>query len=362
MEMAGVILVFNAGSSTLKFGLFDAQTLESRDGGLLENISMEPFASLKNIQAIGHRVVHGGDRFRMPTLINDQVLAEIERLSPLSPLHNPPALRVIEAARRTWPEIPHVAVFDTAFFAALPEHRIVYPLPYEWYADWGIRRFGFHGISHAYAAKRAADLLKRRSSELGVIICHLGNGCSATAVQNGKPVATSMGFTPMEGLVMGTRSGSVDPGILFYVMKNKGLTPDALEETLQRRSGLLGVSGISSDLRDIEKAAEKGEARAQLAIQIFSDRVRSTIGSLAVLMDRLDAVVFTAGIGEHSALIRETICQGLSCLGVTLDTSRNAAAKQDTDVSASKSTVRVLVIQAQEEQQIAREVQKLLKA
>jgi len=364
------ILVFNAGSSTLKFGVFDEQTLECRASGAVEEMPTDrvfehllqnhSLSSLKEITAVGHRVVHGGDRFRTPTLISRDVVTQIERLSPLCPLHNPPALRMLESARRALPGIAQVAVFDTAFFATLPAHRTIYPLPYEWNAEWGIRRFGFHGISHAYCAERAAEMLGRSPSSFGVIVCHLGSGCSAAAVQNGKPVATTMGFTPLEGLMMATRSGSIDPGIIFYLMREKGLTVDELEDALHHRSGLLGVSGVSGDVREVVKAAKDNDTRSQLALALYADSVRSAIGALAVHMDRLDAIVFTAGVGENSARIREDIGGGLRSLGVVLDPDKNASAQPDADIAAPNSSARLLVIHTREEEMIARAVQKEL--
>lgn len=366
-----MILVFNAGSSTLKYGVFDERTLEARASGTLEEMPSDlvlkhllqnrSLNSLAEIKAVGHRVVHGGERLRAPTVITGDVLREIERLSPLCPLHNPPALRMIASVRRALPGIAQVAVFDTAFFAALPTHRTVYPVPYQWHAEWGIRRFGFHGISHAYCAERAAEMLGRSSAGFGVIVCHLGSGCSAAAVQNGRPVATSMGFTPLEGLMMATRSGSIDPGILLYLMKQKGLTADELEDALYHRSGLLGVSGISGDVREVAKAAERNDARSELALALYADGVRSEIGALAVFLDRLDAIVFTAGVGENSARIREAIGGGLRSLGVVLDPLKNASARSDVDIAAPNSNARLLVIHTREEQMIALAVQKICK-
>ena len=367
-----MILVFNAGSSTLKFGVFDERTLEARASGTLEEMPSDrvlehllqshSLGSLKEIKAVGHRVVHGGERFRAPTLIGRDVMAEIERLSPLCPQHNPPALRMIESVWRELPEIPQIAVFDTAFFAALPPQRAVYPVPYEWHTEWGIRRFGFHGISHAYCAERAAEMLGRSSTGFGVIVCHLGSGCSAAAIQNGRPVATTMGFTPLEGLMMATRSGSIDPGILFYLMKERGLTANELEDALYHRSGLLGVSGISGDVREVAEAAERNDARAELALALYADGVRSAVGSLAVFLDRLDAIVFTAGVGENSARIREAVGGGLRSLGVVLDPVKNASARPDVDIAAPSSSARLFVIHTREERMIARAVHEELRA
>ena len=262
-----------------------------------------------NIAAVGHRVVHGGAVFHSSVRIDAGVKKSLAELSELAPLHNPPALAAMEAAEAALPGVPQVAVFDTAFFARLPPQAFVYPLPYEWYTDWGIRRFGFHGISHAYCATRTAEMLGRDPASLRIITCHLGNGCSATAIRGGNAIATTMGFTPLEGLMMGTRSGSVDPGILVHVLSHKGVSPEKLDHILNHGSGLLGVSGVSSDLREVTKAADAGHERARLALAIFADRVRQTI-ALAVTLGGVDALVFTAGIGEHSVSLRAAACEG----------------------------------------------------
>ncbi len=388
------ILVINAGSSSLKFGLFDAEARDALATGLIDwtgdpknaELAIRPrdgaevrsrvdvahhraavaqavtrLAALDiaregpspDITLVGHRVVHGGARFRQSVRIDASVKAGIAELAELAPLHNPSALEAIEAAEQALPTATHVAVFDTAFFADLPPRAFVYPLPYAWYTDWGVRRFGFHGISHAYCAGRAAELLGRPSGR--VVICHLGNGCSATAVRDGKAVATTMGFTPLEGLMMGTRSGSVDPGILIYVQRRRGLSVDQTDQALNHESGLLGVSGVSSDYRQVETAAQAGQERARLALEIFADRVRATIGALAVGLGGVDALVFTAGIGEHSAGLREAACQGLQCLGLRLDPQRNATCRPDADIAMPDSSGRILVVQTREELMIARE-------
>jgi acetate kinase len=362
------ILAFNAGSSTLKHALFDdAASREIASGAI--DVSPEAgghraaaartFSSLQEtgasagIRAVGHRVVHGGDLFRGSVRIDETVSEGLARLSELAPLHNPPALAVIEAAREALPAAPQVAVFDTAFYADLPARARVYPLPWEWHAEWGVRRFGFHGISHSYCAGRAAELLGSVPRRL--VTCHLGNGCSATAVCDGAAAATTMGFTPMEGLMMGSRSGSVDPGILFWIERHRGLTARELDDILNHRSGLLGVSGISSDFREVEAAAREGNERARLAIEIYSDRVRGAIGSLAATLGGLDALVFTAGVGEHSATLRAAVCEGLEFLGLRLDPKANSACRPDADVAASDAKARILVIQTREELVIARE-------
>ncbi len=311
------------------------------------------------VAVVGHRVVHGGAVFRESVRIDQNVKAAIGRLAELAPLHNPPALEAIEAAEAALPGASHVAVFDTAFFASLRPDAYVYPLPYEWYTDWGVRRFGFHGISHAYCAGRAAELLGAAAG-LRLVICHLGNGCSASAVRGGVALDATMGYTPMEGLMMGTRSGSVDPGILLHVQRRHGLDADRLDDALNHHSGLLGVSGVSSDYRQVEAAAGRGDERARLALDIFARRVRSAVGGLAVGMGGIDALVFTAGVGEHSASLRTGACAGLECLGLRLDPERNATCKPDGDVGRPDSLARILVIQTREEWMIAREAWRLV--
>jgi acetate kinase len=395
------VLVINAGSSSLKFGLFDAEAREALVSGLVDWTGDKQHADLVvhvgeseqvrtqfpasgqgaaveeavrrltesgsalsvregAITAVGHRVVHGGTRFRSSVRIDQEVKAAIGELVELAPLHNPSALEAIEAAEKALPGVPQVAVFDTAFYADLPPRAYVYPLPYEWYADWGVRRFGFHGISHAYCAGRAAELLHTRASGSRIVVCHLGNGCSATAIRDGMAVATTMGFTPLEGLMMGTRPGSVDPGVLLYVQSRRGVNIDELDRTLNHRSGLLGVSGLSSDFRQVEAAAKRGEERARLALEIYADRVRAAVGSLAVTLGGIDALVFTAGVGENSASLRAAACDGLECLGLLLDPSRNAACRPDSDVAANESPARILVIHTCEELLIARETLQLV--
>ncbi len=318
-------------------------------GAIRDGLASDPVA------VVGHRVVHGGRAFTQSVPIDARVTREIDRLSELAPLHNPPALAAIEAAQEAIPGVPHVAVFDTAFFANLPPDRHVYPLPYEWYAERGIRRFGFHGINHAYCAGRAAEFLGRPPEGFRAVTCHLGNGCSATGTRGGRAVATTMGFTPLEGLVMGTRAGSVDPGILLYAMERMGVPARELDDILQRRSGLLGVSGVSSDFRTVQEAARNGHGRAQLALAIYANSVRAAIGALAVALGGLDALVFTAGVGENAADIREAACRGLSCLGLLLDPARNRTLRPDADLAAPDSPGRILILRAREDIHIARE-------
>ena len=383
VNMPASILVINTGSSSLKFGLFAANSCECLARGIvdwagdpdhaelrltglsridmkqsvavrthgeavgfalramIENSLME-VAPASQIKAVGHRVVHGGTLFRDSVVIDQRVRTAIAELATLAPLHNPPALEAIEAVETALPGVPQVAVFDTSFFTTLPPKAFVYPLPYEWFTDWGVRRFGFHGISHAYCARRAAELLGRELCERRLVICHLGNGCSASAISNGQPIATTMGFTPLDGLMMGTRPGSLDPGILLDVQQRHGLTAESLDHILNHQSGLLGVSGVSADVRQLEAAAQAGNDRARLALEMFADRVRATIGALAVTLGGVDALIFTAGVGENSANLRAAICNGLECLGLHLDHDRNSTASPDADIASQPSPSRIL--------------------
>lgn len=372
--MAGAfILCVNAGSSTLKGSLLEA----SADGGVAEvkgrSVTIDRVPSAEALDealaalgvsgpealcAVGHRVVHGGTEFREPVRVDESVKAAIARLSVLAPLHNPPALAAIQAAERRFPNVPHVAAFDTAFFADLPPERVVYSLPYEWYERWGVRRFGFHGLSHQYASGRAQAMLG--GGRQRVVVLHLGNGCSASAVVEGNPVATTMGFTPMEGLMMGTRSGSVDPGLLLYVQQQHGLSADTLDDVLNHQSGLLGISGVSSDMRAVETAAQAGQERAGLALTLFAARARAGIAAMAAALGGMDALVFTAGIGEHAVAMRAAICERLGFMGITLDPHRNTPAAMDEDIAPTEAAVRVLVIHTQEDRLIARETARVL--
>jgi acetate kinase len=300
------------------------------------------------LAAVGHRVVHGGP-FTSSVRITAEIRTRITALADLAPLHNPPSLETLAAAEAELPGVPHVATFDTAFHATISPEAFTYPVPQPWIRDWGIRRYGFHGLSHAYCAKRAAALLQRRPEELRVVICHLGHGCSASAVQAGKCVDTTMGFTPLEGLMMATRSGSIDPSIVLHVQERHGLTPAKVETVLNRESGLLGVSGVSADMRQILAAAKDGHGQAQLAIDIYTHRVRQAIGAFAVTMGGIDALVFTAGVGEHAADIRASICAGLECLGLHLDAQANGACRPDADIASSDSRGRILVIATRED-------------
>ncbi|MCF7959254.1 MAG: acetate/propionate family kinase [Pirellula sp.] len=311
--------------------------------------------------AVGHRVVHGG-QFTTSVSITPQVRERIMALSDLAPLHNPPAMTTLAAAEAALPGMSHVAVFDTAFHATLSPEAYTYPLPQKWTREWGIRRYGFHGLSHAYCAQRAAEMLATRPSDLPsrLVICHLGHGCSASAVKDGKCVDTTMGFTPLDGLMMGTRCGSIDPSIVLHVLQHKGLTVEQVEMALNRESGLLGVSGISGDMRQMLAAAKAGNEFARLAIGIYSHRVRQAIGSFAVTMGGIDALVFTAGVGENAAEIRASVCEGLGCLGLELDGHANVECQPDMDVAVTSSRGRIFVIATQEDVTMVREVTKVL--
>ena len=311
------------------------------------------------ITAVGHRLVHGGEEFRSSVIIDGTVKATIARLGDLAPLHNPPALKAIEVAEAALPNQPEVAVFDTAFYANLPARARLYAVPYDWSEQWGIRRFGFHGISHAYCANRAAELMDCDRMRLRIISCHLGGGCSATAVRGGVAVATTAGFSPLDGLMMGTRCGAIDPGILLQVQREHGLTPIELDRALNCSSGLLGVSGASADLAQIEEAAARGNQRARLAFDMFADQVRSAVGGLAATLGGVDAITFTDRVGEHSPALRAAVCEGLEFMGVRFDPERNARAMGDSDIAAIASPVRVLVIHTEEELMVAREARRV---
>jgi acetate kinase len=324
---------------------------------LLQNLWRGPAAvlhSASEIHSAGHRIVHGGPNLTHPVIVTSEVKRAIANLSAIAPLHNQAGLEGIALIERLLPSIPQVAVFDTGFHRTLPAAAKTYAGPYDWY-EQGIRRFGFHGINHEYCANRAAQLLGRDLERLKVISCHLGNGCSLAAIEGGKSVDTTMGFTPLEGLMMGTRTGSIDPGILTHLLRTKYAGPRDLDGILNHKAGLLGISGISSDMRDILEARGKGNERAQLAFDIFVHRLCSEIGAMAVSLGGFDVLVFTAGIGENSAEVRTSACTQLKFLGVEIDTAKNAAVKSDAQISPPSSKVDVLVIRAQEDWSIARE-------
>jgi acetate kinase len=315
----------------------------------------------QSIDIVGHRVVHGGDKYQQGTWVNAAVKTEIDRLAAFAPTHNPANLAGINAIEQILgTDIPQVAVFDTAFHSQLPPAAYVYPGAYEW-LEQGIRRYGFHGTSHQYCAHRAARILDRDLASLKLITCHLGNGCSLAAIQDGRSIDTTMGFTPLEGLMMGTRSGSIDPSILIHLLRHSDLSVDRLDHLLNHNSGLLGISGISNDLRQITQAIEQNHARAQLAFDIFVHRLRSGIGAMLASLGGVDALVFTGGIGENSAAIRAAACERFGFLGLALDLELNQATPIDLDIAQPDSTVRVLVIHTEEDWSIAQECYQMLK-
>ena len=396
------ILVINCGSSSLKYTFFDTENEANTARGQIERIGVsgtrlvqrgpsgevtrdlpegghgDAFQAMlrelsaqdtgvireqSEISVVGHRVVHGGERFSEALLIDDEVLDQIEALTPLAPLHNPLNVAGIREARRVFPAVPHVAVFDTAFHHTLPSFAYLYGLPYEYYEQKGVRRYGFHGASHAYVCLRAAQHLQRRVNELEIVSCHLGNGASLCAVDHGRSVDTTMGFTPGEGLIMGTRCGDLDPGMVAYLEREEGLTGGQIDELLNKRSGLLGLSGISGDMRQVEQAAEAGDHRALLALKAFSYRVRKYIGAYLAAMGGLDVLIFTGGIGQGSAGVRSLALQGLQCMGIHLDDQRNRDARGFDEIcriSTDDSPVTVLVVPTDEERMIARETLRAL--
>jgi acetate kinase len=367
-ERLNRVLVLNAGSSSLKWSILDARTEATVDEGSTSWDGSEPgrhqaemkaaLTSMHGVDAVGHRVVHGGARFREAVLVDDAVRHEIDVLSELAPLHNPAALAGIEAATHALPNVPQVAAFDTAFHATIPDAAAYYPLPWEWTEQWGLRRFGFHGLSVQYALRRATDMLGRQPARL--VVAHLGSGCSVTALTDGHSVETSMGFTPLEGVMMGSRSGSVDPGLLLNLLTRRGVTPDELDAGLNEQAGLRGVSGVSSDMRKVQAAAEAGSERARLAIEMFVHRLVMAIGGMAAALGGLDALVFTGGIGEHSPPIRQAVADRLGHLGVVLDPALNDGADDDVDVTEANGRAHVLVVTAREDLSVLAEVRRVL--
>ena len=395
------VLVINCGSSSLKYQLIDMNDEKVLAKGLAERIGIEgsqvkheatgkekkvytePLAthkeaintvlkalvdpefgavkSLEEIDAIGHRVVHGGEKFAGSVLITDEVIKTMEECTDLAPLHNPPNIIGINACKELLPNTPMAGTFDTAFHQTMPEEAFIYPLPYELYKELGIRRYGFHGSSHKYVAQRIGEILNKDIKDLKIITCHLGNGASVTAIKDGISVDTSMGLTPLEGLVMGTRCGDIDPAIVTFLMEKKGLSIKEVNNLMNKESGVLGLSGVSSDFRDIENEAEKGNKRAQLALDKFYYTVRKYIGSYAAAMGGVDVVIFTAGLGENSAPAREEICKGLEFLGIEVDPIKNNVRGKEVEVSKDNSKVKVFVIPTNEELMIARETKSLVK-
>lgn len=394
------ILVINSGSSSIKFRLVESSSGEAIASGLLERIGLEQgrmeyrvrngdknvvekpipnhrtglemllemlvdpatgaLASLGEIGAVGHRVVHGGEKFTDSVAIGPEVIAKLEECSAMAPLHNPPNLLGIRASMDALPGVPNVAVFDTAFHQTMPPVAYVYPLPWSVYEEKRMRRYGFHGTSHQYVAMQTARILGRPLEDLCQVVCHLGNGSSITAVKDGRSVDTSLGYGTMCGVMMGTRSGDVDPAILLDLIENHGMTVSEVKDMVYKRSGLLGVSGVSSDMRDVEAAAAAGNERAALALDLFADKVRKHIGAYAVTMGRLDAIAFTAGIGENGPEIREMICRGLEVLGARIDPEANRVRGVEKVISAKDSRVSILVVPTNEELMIARETERVL--
>lgn len=395
------ILVINCGSSSLKYQLIDMEKEAILAKGLAERIGIEgarvkhettgkeevvieeamddhkaalkivlnsiadaeygAVTSLSEIDAVGHRVVHGGEDFAESVIIDDKVMKAVEDNVEIAPLHNPPNIMGIEACKELMPETPMVGVFDTAFHQTIPAKNYIYALPYEYYEKYKIRRFGFHGTSHQYITERAAEILNKDLSEVNLITCHLGNGSSISAVIGGKCYDTSMGFTPLEGMAMGTRSGLLDPAIIPFIMDKENLSTDDISNILNKKSGVLGISGVSSDFRDLEKAASEGNDRAQLALDIFENGVRKYIGSFLTEMEHCDAIVFTAGVGENSISTRANIAKGLKSLGIKVDDEKNNVRGKEAIFSTEDSSIKLLVIPTDEELKIAMETERLVR-
>ena len=394
------VLVINCGSSSLKYQLINSDTEAVLAKGLCERIGIDgrltyqkagldkeiteapmpthkeaiqlvldalvnektgAIASLAEVNAVGHRIVHGGEKFASSAVITPEMLAAVEECNDLAPLHNPANLIGIRACQDLMPGVPMVGVFDTAFHQTMPDVAYTYGIPYEYYEKYKVRRYGFHGTSHSYVSKRTAEIVGKPYDQMKIIVCHLGNGASISAVNCGKSVDTSMGLTPLEGLVMGTRSGDLDPAIIDFVGKKEGLSLDEMNEVLNKKSGMLGISGVSSDGRDLEAAAETGNKRAQLALDVFDYRVIKYIGAYAAAMNGVDAIAFTAGIGENNIKMRKDVCSSLTYLGVKLDEEKNNVRGEERIISADDSKVQVLLVPTNEELAIARETLALVK-
>lgn len=395
------ILVINCGSSSLKYQLIDMTNEDVLCKGLVERIGIEgsvlthkingekfvveeamkdhkkalelvleqllhkdhgAIKSLDEISAVGHRVVHGGEKFNDSVLVNDEVLSEIRACIELAPLHNPANIMGIEAIQELMKDTPNVVVFDTAFHQTMPMENYLYALPYEYYEKYAVRRYGFHGTSHNFVSKRAAEILGKKREDLRIITCHLGNGSSMAAIDHGKVIDTSMGLTPLEGLVMGTRSGDMDPSAVTYIMKKDNLSPDQMENVLNKESGVLGVSGVSSDFRDLESAAKEGNERAQAALDMFVTRVKRYIAGYMAEIGSCDAIVFTGGIGENSIPMREDIMEGFEQFGIKIDPEKNNVRGGCHVVSTDDSKVKIMVIATNEELMIARDTKSLVEA
>ena len=395
------VLVINCGSSSLKYRLIDMAKEECIAKGLVERIGLKDsvltqkskvkheykiseevkdhqeaiklvlkalvdkdsgvISSMEEIGAVGHRVVHGGERYENSVIIDDDVLSYLEKCSKLAPLHNPSNIIGIRACQEIMKGVPMVAVFDTAFHQTMPEVAYIYPIEYKLYEDYRIRKYGFHGTSHKYVSNKLGEILGKDIKDLKIISCHLGNGASITAIKDGKSFDTTMGFTPLEGIVMGTRSGSIDTAIPTYLMKECNYTLEEVETSLNKKSGVLGISGVSSDFRDIEKAVAEGNERAKLALDIFHYKIKGQIGAYIAQMGGVDAIIFTAGVGENGPESREACLSGLEFLGIKLDSEKNKSRGKLTEISAKDSKVKVYVIPTNEELMIAKETVNLLK-
>lgn len=316
-------------------------------------------SSMEEIDAVGHRVVHGGEKFADSVLITPAVMSALDECAKIAPLHNPPNIEGIEACQSIMPDVPQVAVFDTAFHQTMPPEAYLYGLPYEAYTEMGVRRYGFHGTSHKYVSQRCAELLGKHMSDLRIISCHLGNGSSVAAIKGGRSIDTSMGFTPLSGLIMGTRCGDIDPAIVPFLMEKWDMTYHEIDAVMNKKSGVLGISGVSNDFRVIEDAAKEGNKRAQLALDMFHYKVRSTIGAFAAVMGGVDAIIFTAGIGENGIGNRDAICNGLEYLGTRLDSNRNNTRGEEKEISVEGAAVKIFVIPTNEEIMIARDTRRI---
>ena len=395
-----IVLVANCGSSSLKYQVIDMDNESVLALGLVERIGIEgsmlthekegfdkvkvqePMADhkeaiahvleavtnkdygvvgkIEEIGAVGHRIVHGGEHYSESAIVTEEVMKEIEIASEIAPLHNPPAIAGIRACQALLPTTPMVVVFDTAFHQTMPEVSYLYSLPYELYEKHAIRRYGFHGTSHKYVAERAYEILGKKKTECKLITCHLGNGSSVTAIENGKSVDTTMGFTPLEGLTMGTRCGDIDPAIITYIMEKEKLSPKQANHLINKESGVLGISGVSSDFRDIEKAAAGGNHRAQLALEIFASKVKKYIGAYIAELNGVDGIIFTAGVGENGIELRKMICENLENLGIKIDDYRNNVRGKEQVISSEDSKITVMVIPTNEELTIAKDTAALV--
>jgi acetate kinase len=360
------VLVVNVGSSSVKLRLLDSQNqlLDERDLGVPsddEHELRDALGAFRGVQAVGHRIVHGGSRYTHAALVDDEVRADLEELVELAPLHQPPALTALDIARAALPRHPHVACFDTAFHTTMPAAASTYALPADWRERLGARRYGFHGLSHAYAARRAAVLMGRDVGELRLVTCHLGAGASLCAVREGRSVDTTMGFTPLEGLVMSTRSGSVDPGLVLWLIRSRAMDPAAVEQALEQESGLLGLSG-TGDMRELLERIER-DTNARLAFAVYCHRLRAGVAAMTASLGGIDAIVFTGGVGERSPQVRAAAIDGLGFLGVDLDSEQNqrATGERDLDVSSPSAVCRTLVIISREDVEIATQVRAALR-